>query len=272
MKLYIKLSDFLTEKLSNLNENFWVWFGDSKIKTGKTPTICYHGSKSDISIFDFTKIGYNSGNYGHYGYGIYFSTDIREAKTYGDKIHECYLKIINPFTGTNKQILELKKYGVLNIDDLDIISIDFKSFKQSFVNNKSVYKFLSDVEKYGIEYTWNNIRELNPDADLGFLNDISNTLEYTTYNNDVYVVPDYVLDDLKNWNIKPKLNKGFKYEQSLHWITDLGKNSKEVTDVIKKLGYDGVVYGSEIVVFNANQIKSIKNDGTWSLNDDNIYH
>ena len=40
---------------------------------------------------------------------------------------------------------------------------------------------------------------------------------------------------------------------------------------VRDKGFDGIKHGQEIVVFNPNQIKSIDNDGTWNINDDNIY-
>ena len=261
------------ETETNLNNNFKKWFGISKIVEKGKPLICYHGSsEKNIKYFDINKIGYNKGNYGHYGYGIYFSTDIREAKTYGNIIYECYIKIRNPFTGTDKQILQLKNKGVSGIDDLVALSIDFNSFKNSFKNEQYIYNFIDSIEKIGLEKTWDKIRD-NRDkkVDVDLLNDIGNLIEYTTLNKDVDGVPDYVFDEFKKLNINPKINKGFPYEQSLHWITDLGNRSKDVTEVIKSLGYDGVWYGSEIVVFNSNQIKSVENDGTWDIDDNNIF-
>lgn len=271
------IKQFLTEKVrsNNLNDNFWRWFSDSKIVDNEgNAIICYHGSPSkNIEAFDISKIGYNKGNLGHYGYGIYFSVDIAEAKTYGTNIYQCYIKMSNPFIGNSAQILELKENGVDNIDELSNISIDFESFRDEFKNDKIIYSFLTNIEKNGVEYAWDVIHNSkdNENLDTDKLNDISNIIEYTTLNKNVDGVPDYVLDVLSSLNISPKINKGFLYEQSLHWITDLGNRSKYVTEVIKKLGYDGVFYGSEIVVFNSNQIKSVDNDGTWDIDDKNIY-
>ncbi len=269
------IREYLNEQLDKikLNDSFWKWFGNSKIVEKGKPIVCFHGSDiNNIHVFDISKIGHNKGNHGHYGYGIYFSTSIIEAKTYGNKIYKCYIKISNPFVGNNEQMLELKQNGMDNIDDLSILSIDFESFKDSFKNNSLVYNFLKNIEKGGLEYAWDNLDRLNnPDIDLDFLNDISNIIEYTTLNKNVDGVPDYILDELTRLNIHPKFNKGFAYVPSLHWITDLGNRSKEVTDIIKKLGYDGVFYGSEIVAFSPNQIKSIENDGSWDIDDNNIY-
>lgn len=278
LRKFIKttIREYLNEQQNtqtNLNDNFKKWFGNSKILENGKPLICYHGTfERNIKSFDLNKIGYNRGNYGHYGYGIYFSTDIREAKTYGNNIYECYIKITNPFTGTDKQILQLKNNGVSGIDDLVVLSIDFNSFKNSFKNEQYIYDFIDSIEKIGLGKTWDNIRDnSDKNIDVNLLNDIGNLIEYTTLNKNVDGVPDYVFDEFKKLNINPKINKGFPYHQSLHWITDLGNRSKEVTEVIKDLGYDGVWYGSEIVVFNSTQIKSIENDGTWDIGDNNIF-
>ena len=257
----------INEYFSKLNSNFTKWFGSSKVKNEVGPIICYHGSTVDIKIFDIDKVGYGSGNYGHYGYGFYFSYYLSEAKIYGDKIYKCYLKIENPFTGTDEQIIELKNNGVSNIDDLVPISIDIDSFKKSLTKYPRVLKFINDKLSKGNEYAWKNADV----KDYDILNDIDEVLEYTTINSEVKVLPDYVLDDLKKYGLAPKMNMGFEYSQSLHWITDLGNLSKDVTKVIQKLGYDGVMYGSEIVVFDSTQIKSVENDGSWDIEDPNIF-
>lgn len=259
------------QNIDKLNDNFWVWFGNSKIVDNGMPLICYHGtSDKSLKAFDLNKIGIQSGNYGHYGYGFYFSTSITEAKTYGSNILKCYINISNPFTGTDIQIMQLKKMGVSGIDDLVVKSIDFNSFKESFRNNPHIYEFIDNVQKYGLEKAWDIIKDKS-NINYDILNDIGDILEYTSLNEDVYEVPSFILDMLKNLNIKPKLNKGFLHTQSLHWITDLGNNSKDVTDVIKRLGYDGVWYGTEIVAFYPQQIKAVNNDGSWDVNDVNIF-
>jgi hypothetical protein len=207
------------EKLSNnlnFNDNFWKWFNGSKITENGEPLVCYHGTSNDnIKSFDLKKIGHGTGNYGHYGYGFYFSTDIREAKTYGSIIYKCYLRVKNPFYGTDKQLLKLKERGVYGISDLTPHSVDFKSFKNSFKGNAIVFKFLNDVEKHDFTYAWdlivNSTDYKNIDANiLDMLNDITGIIEFTTLNKEVDGVPEYVFDLFKQWNISPKINKEFK--------------------------------------------------------------
>ena len=261
---------------SFLNENtskFKQWFAGSKIisKNG-SPLVVYHGTKSnDIQFFDLSRIGQNKGNLGHYGYGFYFSTDIREAKGYGGNILECYLSIKNPFRGTDRELMMLKKSGFDEVDDVVDLAINFESLKSSLKNNQLIYDFLSILEKKGQEKAWQEILKKYKGSDFEILNDITDIIEYTTLNPHSNGIPDYVFDTLEDLNIKPKTIKGFETQQSLHWITDLGENSQHFTDTIKKMGYDGVWYGSEIVAFYPTQIKSIKNDGSWDKDNKNIY-
>ena len=82
-------------------------------------------------------------------------------------------------------------------------------------------------------------------------NGIDMTMEYQSYRGELKIKPE------DNW----------KFFDS--------KIGKLFVDYLKKNGYDGAYFieeGSPIyVVFNSNQIKSIDNDGTWDLNDNNIF-
>ena len=258
------LLDYLIEQESkpNRNSNFYKWFGDSKISKNGKPFTVFHGSSSDsIEKFDISKQGRNSGNYGHYGYGFYFSFDAKEAKHYGNNIYECYIKIVNPFLGNEKQIMELKNAGVSGIDNEDVLSIDYPSLKQEFKDNQRVLNFLIDYE-VNSSHAWTELLKTRKEGEsLDWFNDLSRIIEYSTLNKEAHGVPDHIIDDLSEINVHPKLNKGFYTFQMLHLVTDYGSNALEVTEAIKKLGYDGVIYGSEIVPFYANQIKSVKNNG-----------
>ena len=248
--------------------NFNRWFGNSKIKDDNgNPLVCYHGTDSDFLEFDFTKIGYNSGNFGHYGYGVYFSTEKNEARIYGKNIIECYLKVENPFMATEKQIMELKEKQAGIIDDLEHLSIDYADLKKQVKKYKPfIYDFMINIEKYGLTKAFELANKENHET----LNDFQDILEYVDKNNS-HGIPYYVFDELKKLGLNPKLNKGFRYHQSLHYITDLGNLSKEVTETIKELGYDGVWYGSEIVIFSPYQIKSVHNKGTFNPKNKNIF-
>ena len=106
------------------------------------------------------------------------------------------------------------------------------------------------------------------------LDDLYDIVNFSDYNENVDGIPDYFEELVSSIGINPndlEYNEGFLIEPSLHWVTDLGGLSKEVTDAIIDLGYDGVIYGSENVAFYSNQIKAVNNDGSWDINDNNIY-
>lgn len=262
------------ESNSNLNSNFKKWFGKSKVVgKDKKPLIVYHGTKNKFDTFDISKISSATGNDGHYGYGFYLSYDESEAKIYGEVV-SCYVRINNPFTGNEKEMEMLLKQGVSGIDDLEPQSLDFDSlYKEISKLGKAESIYTKAYKEHGVSKAWKVLRSsgLEPNTDINMLNDI---LEYSTANPNVYNFQNYVFDIMKELGIdvdNVKVNMAFGVTQMLHWVTDLGNNSKGVTDIIKKLGYDGVIYGSEIVAFYPNQIKSIENDGTWSLKNNNIY-
>ena len=261
-------------KPSNLNATqyklvrskaFLNWFGDwindpanaSKVVDEETrePLVVYHGTRTNFTEFNIDSIASNTGNFGHYGYGFYFSDDIRETKSYGDIILTCFLNFRNPFTWNHKNIILLKKNGVYGIDDLEDVAFDRRDLVEK-VSKVSIpaSELLQLIIKKGYEGGWEDWLEkynIN-DYEIDF-NDIGNLLD------DKYI--DHNKKVLKALGVRRvKTIKDFPYEQSLHWITNLGERSKEVTEIISNLGFDSIVYGSEFIAFKPNQIKIA--DGT----------
>jgi hypothetical protein len=47
------INEYLNEQKNVLNDNFWKWFGSSRIVANRKPIICYHGtSEKNIQEFD----------------------------------------------------------------------------------------------------------------------------------------------------------------------------------------------------------------------------
>lgn len=90
--------------------NFWNWFGDSKVvdEQGR-PLVVYHGTKEEFDTFDIKQVGSNTGNFGHIGFGFYFTQDQDYAQSYGANVMPVYLKSTNVFTGTKEQIKSVAK-------------------------------------------------------------------------------------------------------------------------------------------------------------------
>lgn len=220
------------------------------------PLICYHGSNNpNITEFDLKYLGYNTGNDGHLGAGIYFSTDIIEAKTYGKYIYKAHIISHNPFTATNNQLIQLKNAGFPNIDDQINQSFDFNQLKNHFKNNPTIHKFLEIYQSQNQEKAWdfalNTLKPNHPTLDT--LNDIDHLIEFSDINPNAHGIPHWAqkqLDDLHITNYKT----GFQYQQSLPYITDTGNHGKLLTKTLIELHYDSVWYGTEINAFSPKQI------------------
>ena len=101
------------ETQSNINDNFWKWFGSSKfIDKNGNPLIVFHGTPDrDFTEFDPTKPKLHRKNE-DIG-GIYFTTNQMVAGNYrkGGRIIPVYLKIENPLDIT-QLISKYRKKGM----------------------------------------------------------------------------------------------------------------------------------------------------------------
>lgn len=71
------------------------------------PKIFYHGTKSDFTIFDKSKLDDR--------FGFFFTENVNEAKDYGEP-HEYYLNVRNPIDIYSDEYYE-KYYGIKNTDE-----------------------------------------------------------------------------------------------------------------------------------------------------------
>lgn len=76
------------------------------------------------------------------------------------------------------------------------------------------------------------------------------------------------LKTLDEYDIKLKIG-------SIHRILIFLQNQgQDTSKILTNLGYDGIIDSgmtTDYIVFNSNQIKSVENDGSYDINDDNIY-
>jgi hypothetical protein len=158
--IYLQTFEQYNQKENNINDNFWKWFGKSKnIENGK-PIVLFHGTNQDFKTFDIKRVGYSKGNYGHYGYGFYFSDDIREAETYGKNILKCYIKMETPFTATDEELLLLKNNGVRGIPEIVIKSIDYDSlFNEVEKIDKNASILMGYIKDFNLETAWEKFSE-----------------------------------------------------------------------------------------------------------------
>lgn len=109
---------FLAQKKSEgvkINDNFFEWFGNSKLKG-----VYYHGSTN----FGFNSFKEELNEEGFFGAGIYFSDDesnsLQYAKGNKENIYTCFLKMENPF------IMVTDVYDQLNYNHWKEIEEDIK--------------------------------------------------------------------------------------------------------------------------------------------------
>jgi hypothetical protein len=198
---------------TNINDNFWKWFGDSKIIENGEPISVYHQNVSGDNNFN-EFIPQSFGTFGQNSM-FYFAKDKNWVKNF-----------VKTFNNSNKEkprVFYLSIQNPLNLQNLLLTPKEWVSF----LENKNL---------------------------------LTNTIKDSLNN-----MPNWAyggFNKIPSWKI-------YRY--------DFG----EFVDKLKENGYDGVIqtdanYGrtndlTTYVAIKPNQIKSVKNDGSWDINDDNIY-
>ncbi len=95
-----KFIEYLSEQQtnnSNINDNFWNWFGNSVTIENDNPIFLYHGTDSNFKSFKKNKIGKRHWQSKSNAYvGGFFFTDKERYASHGGIIKKVYLKIENP--------------------------------------------------------------------------------------------------------------------------------------------------------------------------------
>ena len=294
---------YIKEKNEYLNDAFWEWFGDSKMIDNKgNPMMCYHGTIDDFNEF--------SGNTGHvndegfYGKGFYFTFgndkgSEKEARYYGRDVMKVFLKVENPFDYS--KLLEYKGVsihimGVNSMVFLYNIAIKFPELANKIIINKTTWrddegiitqtpigvlpdlvdKYLKDLkiveivdgqheEKYKSGYVKSEMRSSKlPDGG------IHKWLDTDDLGRWIFNIKD---EELEIGLVMEAIEKYDGLSADYHPEGYMTRNP-EITETIKKRGYDGIVQsmgGDEVVVFEPNQIKSATgNNGNFNPKTGNI--
>lgn len=78
-------------KKIKINDNFWKWFGDSKVTTlYGDPLIVYHGTRFNFDRFIPSEASRD------FPPAIYFSSNRNIAKSYGNNVRGFFIKLENP--------------------------------------------------------------------------------------------------------------------------------------------------------------------------------
>jgi len=231
--------------MSRLNDNFWKWFGNSitKRKDG-TPMIFYHTTYNDFDVFEpisfdnkKAKIDYEKGRQQYY-----FTKYYKWAKEFADEEF------------TNKQKKKAKILEVYLKCEKPLIVLPIK---------KTLNQWLKWFELKGINISIEELYEL------------CNGTPYIS--NKEYMNKRFNDNNSKDFFIKYVLDKNNNELKSFWQI--IWYDTNKVKKILKKAGYDSVIIRDtqrgnannlSVIVFNSNQIKSIDNNGKWSLSNNNI--
>ena len=246
-------------KQPKFNDAFWKWFGNSvyKDKNGN-PSIAYHNSPNKFNEFDTNRIG--SRDFGFYGYGIYFSTHKSIASQYGKNQYAVYLKMENPFMFDREYykypitqesysiVKKYEEYNLLTNDELNIVHE-----LEDIINNTKIQEEKTTVIENRRRYPA--------------------TIYHLQYKDKTYSTdPRILLDekDAMSQFIYFCFNDILKSVKQIYNVC-MRQRNKQFAQMLQKNGYDSIWASTEIVVFNPNQIKSVKNVGTWNPNSNNIF-
>ena len=253
------------KKQSNINDNFWKWFGNSKcVDENGNPKVFIHRSNAKFNAFDKSKIGQR--DHGWYGKGFYFgSAKQKHYQLYGKHVYKCFLRIENPFYYN-------EFFGSYHPDDYQkIIGYD-KLGILTPQESKFLKKYLEVYEHFDSNVKLKKV----PQKVKGYNGKTYDSFYWVVQYNDKITKtdPEYNPD----YNTEDYAKEMFwmeHYEKHIEKIKEINRNCYKTrmdkfSDTVRKMGYDGIIHADEYVVFEPNQIKSVKNNGNWSLNSDNI--
>ena len=261
-----KLSNTIRESVEpKLNDNFKKWFGNSKcVDKNGNPKVFIHRSNAKFNAFDKSKIGQR--DYGWYGKGFYFgSAKQKHYQLYGKHVYKCFLRIENPFYYN-------EFFGSYHPDDYQkIIGYD-KLGILTPQESKFLKKYLEVYEHFDSNVKLKKV----PQKVKGYNGKTYDSFYWVVQYNDKITKtdPDYNPD----YNTEDYAKEMFwmeHYERHIEKIKEINRNCYKTrmdkfSDNVRKMGYDGIIHADEYVVFEPNQIKSVNNNGNWSLNSDNI--
>lgn len=207
-----------------LNDNFYNWFGNSKVvdKEGN-PIICYHGTAKGGFVEFEPKIGYKGKSKQQVDLGSHFSIDKDYAVGYAgnkknSKVYESFLRIENPLY-TNQLFYKEDNETLFN----KYLEFTTKTFKIKL--NGDLY------------YNKNGDKQIDPQNII-----INNFLIDKIPSNKLYnSLIDFGFDGI------------FHEPYNMQGLNHFKKHP--------------IAY----IILTPNQVKSLENDGSWDVDDNNIY-
>lgn len=212
------------------------------------PLLVWHGTTENFD--SFSKSWRGATDPGDWGLGFYFSPKKSSSEMYGNILMPVFLSIKNPVP--NEKFKMINAFGREKAKPITL--------KETIQKDIEVTRFLIEgIEKqlYGNDPEYKHYRE-------------EGSLLNKMHKKDLEIYKDK-LKDLQT-QLQTKSKEDLDYDINKKW-------NDEVEDINK---YDGVIpninsgeaikENYEIIAKEPNQIKSIDNQGTFSTQDNNIYH
>lgn len=247
-------------------------------QTGEVRTF-YHGTNTgDFTVFDKGLLGNSSGDLGWFGKGFYFAFSADEARTYGGRVIQAYLKMKNPydysqlykFKGSDRGSSQYARFAWL----YNIV----KQFPD-VVTDQKVYAYPNDAEE-GKVVSWKQLvrwmDRIEKDAKFSVAQvELSNgdtawelranpkQESFTNADGETFTWTEYGMRQLfaTEMDAKEPINQIGAYLVNVMGVKPVYRRAIENIDfsgAVQKAGYDGILQspsGDEAVVFDPSQIK-----------------
>lgn len=235
------------------SKEFKDWFGDSKVvdENGR-PLVVYHSSPAEnIEVFNNNQTRSKSDKV-----GFYFSSREDSSKTYGKNTYPVYLRMKNPLIVD----YDYKYY----YEEMEVHGQ--KMGKSSGYADTSVPS-MTDIAKYALDNGYDGVIAKNviDNANNAKLGDVPNKER----RKELSRLSLEELHKMGDWggNIEIGITAlGGKRRYKEYLVNIIEQEERHSKENRKK--FSSTTY----IVFNANQIKSVYNRGTFSSESDNIYY
>ena len=220
-------------------------------------------------IFDKSFIGSTSGNQGHFGKGFYFTDTYSKAKSFSEfyggtgEVIAARLDMRKTFHVNEKNLAFIGEKYNLNLPSKIDVAIDLKDLLAQLKKKDPIaFSLLNSIAKHNDhskgwdEFLRNNPRQFegSTGVDLNWISDWYEETQKTRYDRGV---SHHTEEEMSSIGIVPKYIQDYSEDLRMDYLTDLGQSSDDWTQAIKKEGYDSIIAGDEIVVFESEQIHII---------------
>ena len=227
-------------------ENFDRWFkGSQVVDEAGEPLVVYHGTNADFDTFDATNPMTKSE-----GVGNYFSSNKDIAGTYGDNINASYLNMKKPLTVD----YEGRYFN-------EPVSFDGKVFGKQTGDSATSVPSLTEISKFAKNNGYDGVIAKN-------IKDVADSSRFLGKPDKDYINSLLKLSDDNLYNKLNSLSPSEETASSFYKRMGKKEGRKYAAGLIeqteREMANANKLLSDDYIVFNPDQIKSVKNTGGWS--------